>query len=136
MNSSDTDLGDEPGPDPRLGEWLRALPTPATPPSLESRVRTHIRRCRIARAVLASGSALALVVAVLAWQVCLRPGEAPGPVVQHTPPAIPAAQPPAREIPPDELAVLFAPPPVDSLAIVAGRNEGWVAALNRLGGVK
>lgn len=132
MKSSDTDAGDEPGPDSRLSECLRSLPVPATPQTLESRVRTRIRRRRIARAALASGSALTVVVAILAWQAWFRPGE--GPIVQHTP--LPVAQPPSREIPSDELDVLFAPPPVDSLAIVGGRNESWVAALNRLGGMK
>ncbi len=133
MNSPDSDRHDDLNSDPRLSASLRALPIPETPPDLESRVRRCIRRRRIERTLLASGSVLALVVAVLVWHPW---GAAPVPVVQLPPPAPPVAQAPPREIPPDELAVLFAPPPVDSLAIVGGRNEKFVAALNRLEDVK
>lgn len=129
MNSSDSD---EREADPRLSESVRALPIPETPPALEPRVRLRIRRRRIERTVLASGSVLALVVALLVWQSW---SATPAPVVQLPQPTPPVVLAP-REIPPDELAVLFAPPPVDSLAIVGGRNEKFVAALNRMEGVK
>ena len=128
MNSFDTRPDDGTGPDPRLADRLRSLPVPATPPALEAGVRRRIRRRRTRRAVLASGSALA-VAAAFVWQPWR---EAPVPVVRHTP-VVPV---PAREIPADDLAVLFAPPPVDSLEIVGGRNEKFVAALTRLGDTK
>jgi len=132
MNSFDTHPDDEAGPDRRLADRLRSLAMPATPPALEVGVRRRIRSRRTRRTVFASGSVLALAVAVSVWTPWR---EAPAPVVRHTPPA-PLAPVPAREIPADELAVLFAPPPVDSLAILGGRNEQFVAALNRLEDVK
>jgi hypothetical protein len=135
MNSSEADSNREGAPDPRLREGVRALPIPETPTGLELRVRSRIRRRRVQRAALASGAVgLLLLAAVLVWQ----PGSDTQPPVVHQPqPAPPLAQAPPtrtqpREIPPDDLAVLFAPPPVDSLAIVGGRNERWVATLNRL----
>ena len=42
----------------------------------------------------------------------------------------------ARETPPEDLAVLFAPPPVDGLTVLAGLNDVSVAALGRMEGVK
>src|SRR5262245_20365394 len=129
MNSSDSD---EPAPDRRICETVRSLPNPEPPADLESRVRQRIRRRRIERAVLVSGAGLTLVGALLVWQPW---SQIPAPVVQQPQPAPPVASAtptPPREIPPDELAVLFAPPPVDSLTIVGGRNDGWVEALNRL----
>ena len=134
MNSSDST--DDPVLDPLLLDGLRSLPIPETPPVLESRVRRRIRRQRIQRTVLVAGSVLALVGALLVWQPW---NKAPAPMVQQPQPAPPVAQvapTPVREIPPDELDVLFAPPPVDSLTIVGGRNARWVAALNRLEDVK
>lgn len=135
MNSSDS-ASDEPAPDPYLRDELRSLPIPGTPADLESRVRRRLRQRRVTRVALGSGAALALVVALFAW----RPwAEVEAPVASQPQPAPPIAQvapAPAREIPTDDLAVLFAPPPVDSLAIVGGRNEKWVATLNRLEDVK
>jgi hypothetical protein len=128
MNSSDIPTDDD-GPDPRLAGRLRSLTLPETPPSLESRVLLRIRRRHTRRVAWASGSVLALAVAVSVWHPWR---EALAPVVRHAP--IDPVPPP--EIPSDELAVLFAPPPVDSLAIVGGRNERFVAALNRLEDVK
>ncbi len=129
MDSSDPD--DE--FDPRLRDTLRSLPTPETPRALESRVRDRIRRRRVERVALLSGSALALIGAVFVWQPWR---EDSAPVARHNPPAPPVVPAQPREIPPDQLAVLFAPPPVDSLTIVGGRNEGWVAALERLEDMK
>jgi hypothetical protein len=135
MNSSDPNSHDEPETDPRLRESLRALPTLETPPTLESRVRQRIRWRRTRRAVLACGSVLAVAGALLIWQVSQPRGAAPAPGVPHPQPVpqiVQAPPAPVGEIPADELAVLFAPPPVDHLTIVGKRNEGWVAALNRL----
>lgn len=120
MRSSDFDSDGEPVPDPRLRDGLRSLSIPETPPDLESCVRRLIRRRRVRR-VLTSGSVCALVIAALVW----RPwGE------------VPVAPTPAREIPADQLAVLFAPPPVDRLAVLDGQSRRFVAALNRLEEVK
>jgi hypothetical protein len=133
MNSSDSNT-DEPAPDPRLRDGLRSLPIPELPPALESRVRHRIRRRRIQRAVLASSvAALGTVAALLIWQPW---SDGPAPVVQHPQPAPPVAHAQAREIPADELAVLFAAPPVDSLTVLDHQDKGFVAALNRLEDVK
>lgn len=131
MNSSEADPNNENAPDPRLRDRVRALPVPETPVGLESRVSGRIRRRRVRRAALASGAVgLLLLAAVLVWQPW---ADTAAPVVQQPQPVPPIVQaPPSREIPVDDLAVLFAPPPVDSLAIVGGRNERWVATLNRL----
>ena len=132
MNSSDFE--DEPAPDPRLRDGLRSLPMPETPPALESRVRRRLRRRRVQRGALVVAPVLALVVALFVWQPWTD-----APVVQQQPqqpPIVQAVPTPPREIPTDELAVLFAPPPVDPLTILDRRNTGTVAALNRLEGVK
>jgi hypothetical protein len=111
--------------DERLAAALRAVPTPATPPGLNGRVRGVIRRrqARAKAAAVASMTALALV--VILW----RPWE-PRVSVLHMEPIV------AREIPAEDLEVLFAPPPVDGLTILAARNDVSVAALGRLEGVK
>lgn len=131
MNSSEPDFNGE--PDPRLQDRLRALPLPETPSGLESRVRGRIRRRRIQRGVLAGVAVIAPLVALFVWQPW---AVAPVPIVQQPQPQpAPVAQVAAaapREIPTDDLAILFAPPPVDSLTIVDRRNAGTVAALNRL----
>jgi hypothetical protein len=133
MNSSDSNT-DEPAPDSRLRDGLRSLPIPETPPALESRVRHRIRRRRVQRAALASGAAtLTLVVALLLWQPW---SDGPASVVQHPQPAPPVPSAPPSEIPADELAVLFAAPPVDSLTVLDRQDKGFVAALNRLEDVK
>jgi hypothetical protein len=128
MNSSDPDdSGNEPAPDPCLRAGVRSLPIPDTPSALESRVRQCIRHRRIQRGVLASGSVLALIIAVLlVWQPW---GAEPTPVA-HKPPA-PQPVPP-REISPEQLDVLFAPPPVDRLSILDRQDRGFVTVLHRL----
>lgn len=130
MTSSDFE---EPAPDPRLRDGVRSLPIPETPPALESRVRQRLQRRRVQRGALIAAPVLALV-ALLVW----RPWADAPLVVQQpppqpsAPPAVPATSHPAREIQADELAVLFAPPPVESLSVLERQDRGFVAALNRL----
>ena len=129
MISSDFD---EPAPDPHVRDGVRSLPIPETPPALESRVRRRLRRRRVQRGALVAAPALALV-ALFVWRPWV---EAPLVVQQPPPqpsaPVAPAVPLPAREIPADELAVLFAPPPVESLSVLERQDRGFVAALNRL----
>jgi hypothetical protein len=112
-------------PDDRIAAALRSIPSPATPPDLERRAWQSIRRRRARRAALAVAPMAVLTLSLVVW----RPW-ATAPEVQ--PPA-PVA---VREIPPEDLAVLFAPPPVDGLTVLAHRNDASVAALGRLEGVK
>ena len=111
--------------DERLAAALRAIPTPATPPGLDARVRAVIRRRRERAMSTAVGSVAAVAVVLALW----RPWE-PRAYLPMEPPAV------AREIPQEDLAVLFAPPPVDGLTVLARRNDVSVAALGRLEGVK
>lgn len=111
--------------DERLAAALRLIPTPATPAGLDGRVREVIRRRRARTTAAAVGSLMAVAIVLLRWQpweprVYVLPM---GPVV-------------AREIPAEDLEVLFAPPPVDGLTVLARRNDVSVAALGRLEGVK
>lgn len=111
--------------DERLAAALRAVPIPATPPGLDGRVRAVIRRRRDRTTAAAVASVSALVVGLILWQAWPRP--------QIGPPVGGAV---AREIPAEDLEVLFAPPPVDGLTVLARRNDVSVAALGRLEGVK
>ena len=112
-------------PDDRIAAALRTVPTPAAPPGLERRAWQAIRRRRARRVALAAAPVAVLVLAVLLW----RPwGTAPE--VRSPEPVA------AREIPPEDLAVLFAPPPVDGLTVLAHRNDASVAVLRRMEGVK
>ena len=111
--------------DERLAAALRAVPTPPTPPGLDERVRGVIRRRRDRTTAAAVASMSALVVALILWQAWPTPQIAP-----------PGGQIVAREIPAEDLEVLFAPPPVDDLTVLARRNDVSVAALGRLEGVK
>ena len=112
--------------DDRLRRALQALPLPETPP-LESRVNDRLWRRRRTQ-----GAGAAAVVAALLLAVFLA-----GPLGKKDEPVVslPVAQAP-REIPADDLEVLFAPPPVDALAVLDRRDAVSVAALNRLEGVK
>jgi hypothetical protein len=115
--------------DDRLRRALQALPVPETPAEVASRVNDRLwQRRRLQRAGTAGVVALLLlaVVFVAPW------GRKDEPVV---PLPLPIAQVP-HEIPARDLEVLFAPPPVDSLAVLDRRNAASVAALNRLEGVK
>src|SRR5262245_11825460 len=118
MNSVEPD-------DERIGDALRAAPLPATPADLDRRVRSVIRRRRAQRMIAAVAPVVVLAVALIAW----RPWA--GTPVGHPPEPMAT-----REIPPEDLAVLFAPPPVDGLTVLAARNDVSVAALGRLEGVK
>ena len=111
--------------DERIVGALRSVAMPATPPDLDRRVQQVIRRRRARRAALAAAPVVALALALVVW----RPW-ATAPVAR--PPELVAS----REIPPEDLAVLFAPPPVDRLTVLAARNDVSVAALGRLEGVK
>jgi hypothetical protein len=121
MSSSD-DGGDE-----RLRRALQSLPVPE-PPNLERRVYDRLWQRRRMQRGGATGVVAALLLAVVfAGPWGRRKDE---PIVflpfTHTP----------REIPADDLEVLFAPPPVDSLAVLDRRDAVSVAALTRLEGVK
>lgn len=111
--------------DERLAAALRAIPTPTTPSGLDGRVRGVIRRRRSRATAAAVWSLMAVAVAVILWQPWATPQVSPprGPVV-------------VREIPAEDLEVLFAPPPVDGLTVLAARNDVSLAALGRLEGVK
>jgi hypothetical protein len=130
MNSSEPDPPPAPGDD-ELRRALRSLPIPETPSGLESRVRGRILRRRVRRTAAAS-TALALVVCLLVWRPWVGDNEVVNPVPPRPGPVAQAAP----QIPPEELDVLFAPPPVDSLTILARRDEASVGALNRLEGAK
>src|SRR5688500_11765954 len=104
--------------DERLATALRALPTPATPPNLGQRVQKVIRRRRARRVAAAAAPVGALALALVAWGPL-----APAPVDPAPAPVV------AREIPQEDLAVLFAPPPVDGLTVLAARDDVSVAAL-------
>ena len=109
--------------DDRIAAALRAVPLPAAPPHLDRRVRRVLRRRRARRAALAAAPVAALALALAVWRPWAPDARPPEPVA-------------AREIPPEDLAVLFAPPPVDGLTVLAARNDVSVAALSRLEGVK
>lgn len=128
MNSSEPDPP-PPTPDDELRRALQSLPIPETPSDLESRVHGRILRRRVRRTTLAAGAVL--LAGLLVWQPW---ADNEPPVVHQQPGPVPQTAPP--QIPPDELDVLFAPPPVDSLAVLARRDEVSVGALNRLEGVK
>jgi hypothetical protein len=115
---------DDPADEP-IAAALRSVPMPAPPPGLDRRVRRIIGRRRAVRAVLAVAPVVVLAVALVVWR--------PWAVSPVTPVPQPVA---AREIPAEDLAVLFAPPPVDGLTVLATRNDVSVAALGRLEGVK
>ena len=127
MNSSDNTERD--AVDERLSHALQSLPAPETPAGMEARVNERIwQRGRTQLAGAAAGVALLFLAVVFAgpWGRKDMPIE---------PLPLPVAQTP-REIPADDLAVLFAPPPVDSLDELARRDAVSIAALNRMGGVK
>ncbi len=116
---------DPPDPaDERIGAAVRSLPTPAPPPDLERRVWGVVRRRRARRALLTAAPVVTLALVLVLW----RPWA--GPVVPQPAPVA------VREIPQEDLAVLFAPPPVDGLTVLAARNDVSVAALGRLEDVK
>src|SRR5262245_31348558 len=96
----------EPG-DERLTAALRAIPTSATPSDLEGRVRKVLRRRRERATAMAVGAVGALALVVFLWQSRATPPVAP-----------PGGQMVAREIPAEDLEVLFAPPPVDGLTVL------------------
>ena len=111
--------------DERLIAALRAIPVPATPSNLNGRVREVIRRRRGRATAAAVGSLIAVASVLILWQPWEPQAELP-----LAPPAV------VREIPQEDLAVLFAPPPVDGLTVLAARNDVSVAALGRLEGAK
>jgi hypothetical protein len=126
MNSSDHDPADE-----RLRRALHSLAVPETPAGMESRVQSRLRNRRVQQAAGVTSIAAILLVGLFAWQPW--GGEPVGPDPQQ--PQI-FAQAPPREIPADDLAVLFAPPPVDSLDVLARRDAVSIAAISRMEGVK
>lgn len=119
MTSSDENRNE------RLSQALRLLPVPETPGSVEAHVWQRVRRRRrVQRMIGASTTAIALLVGMLIW----RPwGQSSAPS-QNRPNEIART----NDILPEELDVLFAPPPVDELAILARRDRVSVVALNRL----
>jgi hypothetical protein len=122
MTSSDTDM--DPADD-GIREGLRALPLPATPAEVAGRVHGQLRRRRIVKSALAILPVILLVAGLLLWR--------PWTSIEQTPPTLPEmAQGTAKPLDPDELLELFAAPPVDSLAILAKRDQVSVAALGRL----
>jgi hypothetical protein len=125
MNSSDDTERD--ATDERLRRALRALPTPATPPGLQAHVQSRLRNRQVARGAAIAGIPAGVLMALFLWQPWR--GEAVVPVPQ------PVAESP-REIPADDLAVLFAPPPVDSLDLLARRDAVSIAAISRMEGEK
>jgi hypothetical protein len=108
-----------------LAAALRAIPVPATPAGLDGLVREAIRRRRARATAAAIWSLMAVAIVLILWQPRVTPKytPTPGPVV-------------VREIPAEDLEVLFAPPPVDRLTVLAARNDVSLAALGRLEGVK
>jgi hypothetical protein len=112
--------------DDRLRRALQSLPLPEPPAALESRVQRRLRARRVRQAGTVAGVAVLLLAVAFAgpWGAKGEPGV-----------PLPVAQAP-REILADDLEVLFAPPPVDSLAVLDRRDAVSVAALNRLEGVK
>jgi hypothetical protein len=111
--------------DERLAAALRAVPVPATPPGLDGRVRAAIRRRRERATSTAIGAVAAVALVLILWQPW-APSHCELPMDSVV----------VREIPAEDLAVLFAPPPVDGLTVLAARNDVSVAALGRLEGVK
>lgn len=104
MNSSDP-----------IADAVRSAPLPPTPVTLADAVRRRLRRRAVRRRGLAAVLVAAMVAAVLLW----RPWGAPPEVA-------------VREIPADEIEVLFAPPPIDPLAILARQDRSTMLALSRL----
>ena len=111
--------------DERLAAALRAIPTPATPSGLDGKVRGVISDRRFRRTAPAVWSLMVLVLVLILWRPWSTPQIAP-----------PGGQIVVREIPAEDLEVLFAPPPVDGLTILTARNDVSVAALGRMEGVK
>src|SRR5262245_19732072 len=103
----------EPPPDPaddRLRAALLSLPLPALPPTIERRVRHRLRRQQVRRTALAALAAAALLAGLFAWRPWTEIAPRPAPLAQAAP------------LQPEELEVLFAPPPVDPLTILASRD--------------
>jgi hypothetical protein len=105
--------------DERIREALRSLPAPPSA-DVGRRVWGIVRRRRARRTALTAVPVVTLALALVVWRPWVGP---PAPVS-------------GPEIPPEDLAVLFAPPPVDRLNVLAARDDVWVAALGRLEGVK
>src|SRR5690606_36741178 len=91
--------------DERVRGVLRSLPLPPTPAALEARVRGRVRRRRVRRTACVTTAVLLLAAGLLMW----RPWRTDLPHVPSgsTSPR-PVAQAPPREIPLEELEVLFA----------------------------
>lgn len=108
--------------DARLAALLRADPLPEPPARLAADVRRRVRRHRRQRAGAVVAAAV-LVVGLVAWWEWPRTA-APGPVAGR--PVPPAADDLA------DVALLFAPPPVDPLDQLARQQTGYVTAMQRM----
>jgi len=108
MNSSDP-----------VADALRSGPIPPTPANLAGEVRRRLRRRALRQRGLVAVLVAAVVAAVLLW----RPwGGSP-----VAPPDLAVV-----EIPAEEIEVLFAPPPIDPLAILTRQDRSTMLALSRL----
>lgn len=116
--------------DDALRRAISALPMPSPPPGLESQVRRHFRRRLNRRRISAAVSGLIVVAASLIWHPWTRhdpPGRSPDQFVPLV-----KSEFDQHEIPARELDLLFAPPPVDSFAILSRQHTLMVLALGRL----
>lgn len=106
--------GDDESLDCQLGTLVRSAPMPAPEAALDARVRQIVRLRRICH--VGVRSVALLLVSVLGWQVIARTKR---------------AEPEVATLGPEELQSLFAPPPVDPLAVLNRRHELSLRALDR-----
>ena len=113
-------------PEYRLSRSLHALPIPPTPPTIASRVHGRLKH-RSRRRILLGGVGIGLLILPTLWRV---PEDRSGTLISIRPPAR-LAEDPAEALRPDELTALFAPPPVDPLAILARQDALLTLNLSR-----
>ena len=105
----------------RLSELLRAAPLPSAPESLAEKVRMRKQRPAQRRVIVAS-SLVALLCAGAALMMSNREGG-----------SIAGTSAMKEQLATEDLAVLFAPPPVDSLDLLDHRQAAALRALEQLG---
>jgi anti-sigma factor (TIGR02949 family) len=111
--------------DTRLEGLLRSESVPPAPTGLAAEIKTRLRRRRRASAIAyATAAALIVAGAIVLWW----PWN--GSQVQIVESNHTVATPPADEV---DVAVLFEPPPVDSLDVLNRQQTGYVTALRRMG---
>ena len=111
--------------DTRLSGLLRSERVPTVSAGLAAAVKTRLRRRRRVSAIAyATAAALLIAGALVLW----RPWGGSQMQIVESNHAL--ATPPADDV---DVAVLFEPPPVDSLEVLRRQQTGYVTALRRMG---